>query len=102
MRVHAFLAAALAVCVPGFSTFASDTPPPVVSSFTVSNGVKTLKFAPSPAVDAYNLRSGSVVTDLFTNDATGVVSNFTYRVTNSLGMKFYNVGATPISSNALL
>jgi hypothetical protein len=82
--------------------FAADTPPPVVKGITVSNTVKTLTFTPAPAVDQYVIRSATDVAAPFSNDASGVLSGTSFKVTNTAPMKFYSVGATPMGSNALL
>ncbi len=102
MRTCVFWAAATAASVLVFSSLASDTPPPEISNFTVSNGVKMLKFTPAPAIESYNIRSQTDVVAPFTNDNSGSISNFSFRVTNNAPVKFYNVSATPMSSNNLL
>jgi uncharacterized protein (DUF1800 family) len=85
--------------------FASDTPPPVINGFTISNTVKSFTFGPVPAIDQYAIKSGSNITALTTNGG-GVLnlsnSPFTYRATNSQPVNFYTIQATPMSSNALL
>ncbi|HMJ91756.1 MAG TPA: DUF1800 family protein [Candidatus Acidoferrum sp.] len=86
----------------GFASHAADTPSPSVNSFTVSNGVKTLKFTPAPSIDFYNILSGSDVAAAFTNDTTAPISNFTFRVSNNVPVQFYSVAAMPMSSNAVL
>ena len=83
-------------------SFAGDTPPPVIHGFSVSNNVKTFQFTPAPAIQQYQIKSGSNLSAPLTNDNSGGVSNFTYRTTNATGMNFYSVAATPMSSNDLL
>ena len=84
-----------------FPCLASDTPPPVLQGIVVSNGVKTVTFTPAPAIDAYTVRSGSNVA-VQTNDSSVVLSGATFQVTNSQPMRFYSLGATPMTSNDLL
>jgi uncharacterized protein (DUF1800 family) len=84
------------------SSFADTTPPPVMKSVTVSNGVKTVTFTPAPATDSYVVQSGTNVALPLSNDTSGVLGGTTFRVTNSNPYRFYRVGATPMSSNALL
>src|SRR5437764_4664356 len=85
-----------------FPCFASDTPPPVMKGVTVSNGVKTVTFTPAPAVDIYTIKSSTNVAAPFSNDASGVLSGTSFRVTNTTPYRFYRIGATGMSSNALL
>jgi uncharacterized protein (DUF1800 family) len=82
--------------------FAADNPAPIIKTVTVSNGVKTVTFTPAPAIDRYMVQSSTNVAAPFSNDTSGVLNDMTFRVTNSLPTRFYNVAATPMSSNALL
>jgi uncharacterized protein (DUF1800 family) len=102
MRLQAFLAAASAVCFLSSVSIAVDSDAPVVNGLTISNGVKTLKFAPAPAMDAYNLRSGSDLSLPLTNHAPASPSNFVFRISNNVPVQFYKVAGTPMSSNAIL
>ena len=97
-RLFAFSAVALSL----LPCLATDTPPPVLKSLTVSNGVKTFSFTPAPAIDIYTVRSGTNLSQPLSNDTSGVLSGTTFRVTNSQPTRFYNLAATPMSSNALL
>ena len=90
----------LGLCV--LPVLAIDPPPPVIQSITVSNGVKTVTFTPSPATEQYNIGSSVNVAVPFTNDGSGVLKGTTWRATNSQPIKFYSVAATPLSSNDLL
>ncbi len=81
---------------------AIDPPPPVIQNITVSNGVKTVTFTPSPAIEQYDIKSSVNVGVPFTNDGSGVLSGTTFRATNSQPTRFYSVAATPLSSNDLL
>ncbi len=97
-RFFAFAAALISL----LPCLASDTPPPILRSLTVSNGVKTFSFTPAPAIEAYTIRSGTNLSQPLSNDTSGVLSGTTFRVTNNQPTRFYNVAATPMSSNALL
>lgn len=97
-RLFAFAVVALS----SFFSLASDTPPPVLKSITVSNGVKTIRFDPAPAIDTYTVRSGTDLSFPLTNDPTFVQGGTSFRVTNAHPTRFFKVGATPMSSNALL
>lgn len=80
---------------------AADTPPPVIQGFTVTNFQKSFWFQPSPAIEQYRILSGTDVSAL-SPDPSGSLSNYYYRVFNTSPMRFYQVEATPMSSNALL
>src|SRR5205085_9761451 len=83
-------------------SFASDAPPPVLKSITASNGVKTIRFDPAPATETYVVSSGTNLALPLTNDPTLVQAGTSFRVTNGQPTRFYKVGATSMSSNALL
>lgn len=80
---------------------ASDPPPPVVGLVS-SNTQKTVIWSPYPAAEQYTVRSKTTVTGVFTNENTNAVSGFSWRGTNSAPAKFYSLGVTPMSGNALL
>ena len=85
-----------------FPCLAIDTPPPVLKSIVVSNGVKTVTFTPAPAIETYTVKSSGNVGVPFTNDGSAVLSGTTFRTTNTQPFKFYSLAATPMSSNDLL
>ena len=91
--------AAVGLCL--LSCLASDTPPPVLQGIVVSNGTKTVTFTPAPAIEAYTVRSGANVAQL-SNDSTVVLNGASFKVTNAQPMRFYSLGATPMTSNDLL
>src|SRR5436190_12165040 len=97
-RLFAFSAAVLSL----LPCLATDTPPPILKSLTVSNGVKSFSFTPAPAIDTYTVRSGTNLSQPLSNDTSGVLGGTTFRVTNNQPTRFYNLAATPMSSNALL
>src|SRR3954462_13822746 len=97
-RLIAFVTAGFCV----LPSFASDTPPPVMKSVTVSNTVKTITFTPAPAIDQYIIKSSTNVGVSFSNDTSGGLSDMKFKVTNSNPVRFYSVAATSMSSNALL
>src|SRR5215207_3280666 len=106
MRAKTFVLLAASLSL-GLHLLASDTPPPVIRSIVVTNTatqnkIKTVTFDPAPAIDQYNVRGSATVNGPYTNETAGVLNNFTYKVTNATPMKFYSIGATPISSNNLL
>jgi uncharacterized protein (DUF1800 family) len=96
------LIALLALVLPISISFASDTPPPVIKSITVSNTTKTITYGPAPAIEQYTVRGATTVDGTFTNEPTAVQIGTTFRVTNANPTKLYTLSATPMSSNNLL
>ncbi len=98
-RLFAFSAVALSL----LPCLASDAPPPTISRFTLSNGVKSISFSNlPPATEQYFIRTSTDVAGAYTNDPGWVQNGASLRVTNNQPTRFYQLGATPLSSNALL
>lgn len=77
---------------------ANPAPPRVVGDKT-TNGLPRLTF-PYPAAQSYQMYSSDSVSDGYTLDTTsGEFLGPTWTVTNTGPMRFYRVGATPLSSN---
>src|SRR6267378_284704 len=83
------------------SLLASDPPPPQIA-ITSSNGQKTVNWQPYPATDQYTVLSKTNVAGVFTNDGSGIVTISGWTATNNSPAKFFKLGVTPMSSNALL
>src|SRR5436190_20892255 len=95
----------VAACTGAFicqSLLGSDPPPPQITGVGSSNAQKTVTWAPYPAAEQYSIRSKTNVAGTFTNDGSGAISGFKWTGTNNSAAKFYQLGVTPISSNALL
>src|SRR5688500_16932675 len=97
-RLFAFSAVVLSL----LPCFASDAPP-AISRFTLSNGVTSITFSNlPPATEQYFIRTSTDVAGAYTNDPGWVQNGASLRVTNNQPSRFYQLGATPMSSNALL
>jgi uncharacterized protein (DUF1800 family) len=78
----------------------SDAPPAL--NLTVSNQTKVLRWSPYPHAQAYQLLSASNLTQGFAPDASGTTAPFSWATTNARQQQFYQLGITPLGSNALL
>jgi uncharacterized protein (DUF1800 family) len=94
------VSALLGLC--SFALCAADAPPPAVQSIANSNGTKIITFTPSPAADAYGVKSSTDAGGVFTNDGSVVVSGNRVLVTNNASAGFFTIGATTMPSNNLL
>ena len=103
MQIRILILAACVGAPVAASLFASDPPPPQIIGVGSSNAQKTVVWAPYPAANAYAIQSKTNVAGVFTNDNSGAVSGFTWRGnTANSPSKFFKLGVTPMSSNALL
>ena len=82
--------------------FAAETPPPVIYNLTATNLTKTFQFTPSPAIQQYNILSGTNLGAPMTPIVSGTLSNFNYRVPSTTPLRFFAVEAVPMNSNDLL
>ena len=63
---------------------------------------KAFRFTPSPAVQQYNILSGTNLGSPLTPLVSGTLSNFNYSVPSTSPTRFFRVEAVPMSSNDLL
>src|SRR5882762_3630817 len=103
MQIRLLVVSALAGAGLCSSVFASDPPPPqIIGVVGSSNAQKTVLWTPYPAADQYSILSKTDVAGVFTNDGSGGVSGFGWQGSNNAPAKFFKLGVTPMSSNALL
>lgn len=81
---------------------ASDSAPPEIIGVAVTNAQKRIQWAPYPAAQQYQLLSAGSISNLFTNDISGMISGYTWTGTNTNPFWFYRLQVTPLNSNALL
>src|SRR4051812_26030971 len=81
---------------------ASDPLPPAIIGVGSSNAQKSIFWTPYPAADQYTVWSKTNVAGTFTNDGSGRISGFSWTGSNAAAAKFFKMGATTMSSNALL
>lgn len=81
---------------------AAETPPPVIYNLTATNLTKTFQFTPSPAIQQYNILSGTNLGAPKTPIVSGTLSNFNYRVPSTTPLRFFAVEAVPMNPNDLL
>ena len=91
-----------AVVVVCNSVLGSDPPPPQIIGVGSSNTQKSVIWTPYPAAAQYTILSKTNVAGVFTNDGSGRVSGYTWSASNTAPAKFYELGVTPLSSNAVL
>lgn len=80
---------------------AQPEPAPALS-LAVSNQTKVLRWTPFPHTASYQLLSATNAGLPFAPDASGTALPFAWSTTNSLPAQFYQLGITPLGSNALL
>src|SRR6266480_2867480 len=102
MQIRLLVVSALAGACVCSSLFASDPLPPQILAVGSSNAQKTVTWTPYPAANQYNILSTPNVAGVFTNDGSGAVSGFAWQGSNNAPAKFFKLGVTPMSSNALL
>ncbi|MGI8965325.1 MAG: DUF1800 family protein [Limisphaerales bacterium] len=78
----------------------ADPAPPAITNSSVNGSAKAVKFAPYPAAKIYSILSSSNLTSFTTN--AGVVSGFSWAITNNDPIGFFQLQVTPLSSNELL
>jgi len=82
---------------------AADPLPPEIIGVGSSNAQKSILWTPYPATDQYSVWSKTNVAGTFTNDVSGKISGFSWSGSNAnTSAKFFKVGASTMSSNALL
>ncbi len=89
------------------SSFADDfnnpPPPSIIGITTISNAQRQITFTPYPSADEFRmLRSGTLASNSWTEDLTGVFSGSTWVHPQSSSNAFFQLEVTPLSSNALL
>jgi uncharacterized protein (DUF1800 family) len=80
---------------------ADDPPPPQITGIGVTNNQRTVRWAPYPHAQQYNVLGASNVAGPYVS-APGTVSGYSWTGTNNSAAQFYTLGVSPLSSNALL
>jgi len=103
MRKNPLSIAFLAGMVCCAAAFGANPPAPIITGVGSSNAQKTITWTPYPATDQYSVWSKTNVAGVFTNDGSGRISGFSWNGNGSnASAKFFQMGATPMASNALL
>jgi uncharacterized protein (DUF1800 family) len=102
MQIRMLILAASTAALLSGSLRASDPPPPQIIGVGSSNAQKTVVWAPYPAANGYSIQSKTNVAGVFTNDNQAAISGFSWRTNSANPSKFFRLGVTPMSSNALL
>ena len=103
MQKRLLIVAVSAGLVLGNSLRAANPPAPAITGVgSSSNAQRTITWSPYPATDQYTVWSKTNVGGTFTNDGSGKISGFSWTGSNVANAKFFKMGATTMSSNALL
>src|SRR5437660_2895538 len=102
MQIRLLVVSAVAGAGLCSSVFAADPPPPQIIGVGSSNAQKTINWTPYPAAQQYNILSTPNLGGALTNDGSGKISGYTWNASNAAPAKFYKLGVTPMTSNAVL
>src|SRR5436190_19828850 len=102
MQIRSLILASCTGALISVPLFASDPPPPQIIGVGSSNAQKAVLWAPYPSAAQYSIWSKTNVAGGFTNDASGRIDGYTWTASNTAPAKFFKLGVTTVSSNAVL
>jgi uncharacterized protein (DUF1800 family) len=100
-RCLSLLAVSLLLLSPASAQVAPPTPPSI-TNFTFNGSQRVLRWTPFPAAQSFKIFSTTDLRTPFTEDASGLVTGYSWTATNTSSARFYRLDTTPLDSNALV
>jgi len=87
-----------------FPAPAQVTPPapPGITNFTLNGSQRVLRWTPFPAAQSFKVFSTTDLRSPFTEDASGLVTGYSWTGTNTSSARFFRLDTTSLDSNALV